>query len=149
MNEMTTERLTAELALRLTEACCGPDQAGQSGAARPRKRILTAWTNHATTIAHKMIQPHVPAGLLQWLVRAYVGESPRAYARRAIRCMIARSVQAGTPSTLRAANAEAVGMRDGHGATTARGYAVRLVGCIERVVTESEAPSAAVTEAQS
>lgn len=133
MTTMTTELLTAQLALRLTEACCGPDQAGKSGAARPRKRILTAWTDYATTIASQMLAPYVPAGLYQWLVRAFVGESPRAYARRVIRCMIARSVQAGTPSTLRAANAEAVGMMDGHGSTTARGYAPALVSRIERI----------------
>lgn len=125
MTTATTETLVAELALALTEECCGTAH---------RSRILSDRTQTATSIASAALQPYVPAGLLHWLVPAQVRESPRGYARRVIRCMIARATQAGTPSSLRAENAEHVGMRDGHGSTTAWGFAVDLVSTIERAI---------------
>jgi hypothetical protein len=116
-----TAQAEAELGLLLLEAN------------HSRRRIPTGDTGRMTTIAIKYLTRYKPHGLIGWSVRAQVGESPRAYARRAIRCLIARCTQAGVSCPLSAPNAEGVGLRDGHG-SGARGGAVRLVSQIERAL---------------
>jgi hypothetical protein len=125
----TTKAAITELALLLTEGCAIKAQ---------QPRINTGATHVATDIASKYLTPHVPAGLMQWLVAAQVRETPRQYARRAILCLVARSTQAGLPCTLSHEGAEAVGQRDGHGSVTRggnpAGRVVQIVSSIERTI---------------
>lgn len=121
-----TELLIAKLSLALTEACC-------SGSAR--KRILADRTHAATHIASRMLSPIVPPGLYEWLMRAQIRESPRGYARRVVRCLVARCASAGVRLPLSAVAAEGVGMRDGHGSGARRSRsATSLVSTIERII---------------
>lgn len=122
---MTESHLVAEIALAITERCC-------SGAFR--KRILTDATYRATEIAADIMRPLVDPGLWYWSVGAQVRESPRSYARRAVRYLIARCAQAGLSSPVahpHSGSAE-VGMLAGHGVTTDFGGGPLAVSRIER-----------------
>ena len=124
---MTEQHLIDSIALYVTEQCCGTAM---------RKRILADRVHRATDAARALLLPHVPAGLWYWLVDAQVRESPRAYARRAVRYLVSRAAQAGREIQLERAHdgSVVVGMMPGHGVATEWGAGPQAVSHIERAL---------------
>ncbi len=114
--------METEIILQIVEKCARVcDASGRIGSADWQREVAFA-------TAASVLRPHVPAGLWQWAVKPQPRESARAYARRAVRYLIARCAEAGVECSLRHKGAEVLGMLGAHiGAS-----GPTLLDCVER-----------------